>query len=208
MNKYKSPYTAALTGGGFLFAETDILLPMLLSPDRKALLKEEATHNRLLHINSETSRKRNIAEIERRFDVMPLSFWLDYKDMAEADRRVALFYVVLKTYKICFDLHVNVAMRKWNGISKHLDISDLMIEMNEIAAADAFVDSWSDNSKKRVASGYLSILRKACMLDGNGELHPALCSNYDYYLRCGESWFLEACLLQPYEIESIKSRVL
>lgn len=29
IEKYKSPYTAALTGGGFLFEETIMLLPLL-----------------------------------------------------------------------------------------------------------------------------------------------------------------------------------
>ena len=75
MSKNNSPYTAALTGGGFLFEETNILLPLLQSEDREALLNEEALNNNLLHINSETSRKRNIAEISRRYDAMPVAFW-------------------------------------------------------------------------------------------------------------------------------------
>lgn len=58
--KKNSPYTAAMTGGGFLFEETDALLPLLQSEDSESLLKDEAVNNRLLHINSETARKRNI----------------------------------------------------------------------------------------------------------------------------------------------------
>ena len=120
-----SPYSAAITGGGFLFTETNALLPLLQSTDREALLKDEKLNNRLLKINAETSRYRAIVEIARRYDTMPSSFWLDYQSMNEEDQLVALFFVILKTYKICFDFHVNVTMRKWNSISKTLVYDDI-----------------------------------------------------------------------------------
>lgn len=107
----ESPYTAAITGGGFLFSETNALLPLLQPADRVALLKDEKLNNRLLKINAETSRYRAIMEIARRFDTMPASFWADYQAMNEEDQHVALFFVILKTYKICFDFHINVTMR-------------------------------------------------------------------------------------------------
>ena len=130
MNKIKSPYTAAITGGGFLYEETCILLPLLQSGNRESLLKDEALNNRLLQINSETSRKRNITEVSRRYDAMQSSFWEEFVKMDEDNRKVALFFVILKTYKICFDFHINVTIRKWNSISKRVDLEDLMIEFN------------------------------------------------------------------------------
>jgi len=204
----KSPYTAAITGGGFLFEETNILLPLLQSEDRTALLKDEALNNRLLHINAETSRKRAIAEVSRRFDAMPSDFWTDYLSMEESQKMIALFFVILKTYKICFDFHINVTMRRWNSISKSLSHEDLMMEFNEISARDEFVDSWSDATKSKVSSAYLTILRKVGILGGNGVLSSVTCTNFDYYLTHGEQWFLEACLLQPYEIDNIKRSLL
>ena len=116
MNKIKSPYTAAITGGGFLYEETCTLLPLLQSDDRESLLKDEALNNRLLQINSEVSRKKAILEIRRRYDAMPRNFWIDFQSMNEVDQNVALFLVILKTYKICFDFQINVTMRKWNSI--------------------------------------------------------------------------------------------
>ncbi len=204
MNKNNSPYTAALTGGGFLFEETIALLPLLQAENSEELLQEEKVNNNLLHINAETARSRNINEIKRRYQAMPTSFWNDFKEMSDNDKIVALFYVILKTYKICFDFHVNVTMRKWNSISKSIDKEDLMMEFNEISSKDEFVDSWSDSTKGKVASTYLTILRRVGMLTSDYRLHSLTCSNYDYYLANGEPWFLEACLLQPYEINNIK----
>lgn len=204
----KSPYTAAITGGGFLFEEICILMPLLESDNRQALLKDEALNNRLLHINSETSRKRIIAEVSRRYDAMPISFWNDFKEMYDDDKLVALFFVILKTYKICFDFHINVVIRKWNSISKNVGLEDIMMEFNEISAKDSFVDSWSEATKKKVASAYLTVLRKVGLLAPNGSLVSITCGNWDYYLQLGEPWFLEACLLYPYQIENIKKSLL
>lgn len=208
IEKYKSPYTAALTGGGFLFEETIMLLPLLQDENSEKLLQEEKVNNNVLHINAETSRKKVITEIRRRYQAVPPSFWNDFKEMSDSDKMIALFYVILKTYKICFDFHVNVTMRKWNSISKSIDKEDLMMEFNEISAKDDFVDSWSDSTKEKVAGAYLTILRKVGMLDKENHLHSLTCDNYGYYLAKGEPWFLEACLLQPYEINNIKKSMI
>lgn len=183
-------------------------MPLLRAPHSEELLRDEKVNNRLLHINAQSSRSRAILEIRRRYEAMPPSFWNDFLEMNDADKVVALFYVILKTYKICFDIHVNVTMRKWKSISKNIDKDDIMMEFNEIASRDEFVDSWSDNTRGRVASAYLTLLRKVGMLDSSNHLNEISCSNFSYYLQKGQPWFLEACLLQPYEIENIKKTMI
>ncbi len=208
MKRIQSPYTAAITGGGFLFEETNLLLPLLQSDNRVTLLKEETVNNRILQINAEKSRENNIREIARRYDTMPVSFWENYKTMDEHEQKIALFFVILKTYKICFDFQIRVTMRKWNGIAKSLTRDALMMEFSEISANDEFVNTWSENTMRKVASTYLSILRKVGMLDNNSELHSVQANNMDYYIKIGEPWFLEACLLQPYQIDNIKQMMI
>lgn len=200
-----SPYSAALGGGGFLFAETDILLPLLQSPDSESLLKEEIRHNRLLQMNAERTRSKAVLEIKRRYNVMTPSFWVSYQGMDEQDRKAALLYVIMKTYKIVFDFHVNVTMPKWNSIARKVELADLMIEFDEIASKDAFVDSWTDATKKKIASAYLTILRRSGMCDRNGNLSQLTISNPEFYLNGeGEPWFLEAILMPAYQIDELK----
>lgn len=207
MKRGNSPYSAAITGGGFLFEETDALLPLLKSPDRDTLIRDELVNNRILHINAEKSRSKAILEIKRRFDVMPPAFWDDYQSMNDDDRKIALFFVILKTYKILFDFQINVAIKKWNSVSRTIDLQDLAMEMNEISAKDEFVDSWSESTKSKVASAYLSMLRKCGMMDREGQLVQLKPTNADFYIRIGELWFLEACFLAPYQIENIKKQM-
>ena len=152
--KINSPYTAAITGGGFLLNETLALLPLLQSEDREELLKDEQLNNRVLMINAETSRKKAILEISRRYDTMSPAFWQDFLAMTAAEQPIALFFVMLKTYKILFDFHVNVTIRRWNSVAKSVKREDILMEFNEISARDAFVDSWSEATKDKVISAY------------------------------------------------------
>ena len=101
-------------------------------------------------------------------------------------------------------------MRKWNSIDHSLMMDDLLMELNEISAHDEYVDSWSDAPKKKCCSCYLTILRQSRLLNEKSrELTPVKldASDFAYYIRSGEEWFMEACLLYPYEINDIKRQL-
>ena len=210
MNKYNSPYTAAITGCSFLYYEFRRILPILMSADAEQLLKDEVENNQILQINSRKARRTFVLEFKRRFAAVPLHFWQAWQGWSEESQRAGLFYAILKTYKLVFDFHFNVAIKRWNSVDHQLAKFDIMMEFNEIAAHDEFVDSWSDNTKDRCAGAYLTILRQAgLMTEKTNELqsiHPDD-SELEYYFRSGEEWFLEACFLYPYEINDIKARL-
>lgn len=199
-----SPYSAAFTGGGFLLEETLNLLPLLLSKERKSLLDDEKINNRILHMNAEKSRIRTMAEIERRFDSLPSSFWGDFKSMSSYDQNISNLYVLAKTYRIIFDFLFNVVIKKWHSTDRKLKKQDLLTELNEISAKDPFVDSWSEATKGKVASAFITILRKAGLVDKDDNLQQIQPTNPEYYKNIGETWFLEACLWAPYQIEKVK----
>ena len=190
--------------------EMTAVLPLLMSDNADALLRDEKINNRLLKINTEQTRKKAITEFKRRYKAMLLSFWKDYLDMSPQAQNVAMFFVVLKAYRICFDFQVNVVIKKWNSVSQSVTFNDVYMQMMEIAADDPFVDSWSDATKRKVVGSYLTILRKVGILDDSDALHPVSLPDTDFafYLTIGEPWFLEACLLQPYEIERIKDSAI
>lgn len=174
------------------------------------LLKDEVENNQVLHVNSRTSRQRFVAEFKRRYNSVPLLFWEAWKNWSEAGQRAGLLYAILKTYKLVFDFHFNVTMKKWNSINHKLQKNDILMEFNEISAHDEFVDSWSDKTKGKSSSCYLTILRQAGLLSEETEELQQIkldADEFAYYIRIGEEWFLEACLLYPYEINDIKSQL-
>lgn len=202
-----SPYSASITGCGFMYEEMRALLPMLMSPDRDSLLKEELLTGEHLMMSSERARSRAIPEFVKRYNAVPKSFWNWFLTLNDKSQRVAMFYVILKTYKIVFDLHINVVLEHWRGVDQRVSKNDLMMEFNEISAKDAFVESWSENTKDRVASAVCSVLRKVGLMDEkNFDLKTIDFLDIDssYYIQNNELWFLEACFLEPYEVQKIK----
>lgn len=211
MNRIKSPYTATITGCAFLYPEFMRVLPLLMAPNSDELLKEEAINNQFLQVNSQKARKTFINEFKRRYQAVPAKFWHQMQTYSEQGQKTALLYAILKTYRLLFDFHFDVTIKQWNSIERTLQKNDIMMEFNEISAHDAFVDGWTELTKNKCASQYLTILRQVGMLDEKTNelrpLHLQEASEYEYYIRSGEEWFLEACLLYPYEINDIKANL-
>ena len=208
--KQNSPYTATITGCGFLYYEFLRILPLLMSEDSARLLKEEIDNNLLFQVNSQKARLRFLAEFKRRYNALPISFWNDFFKMNELSQRAGLLYVILKTYRLIFDFHFNVTVKRWNSVDQRLCKTDIMMELSDLSSRDPFVDSWTDNTKSRCASQYLTILRQAGLLqEKTNKLLPIHLApaDYEYYIRSGEEWFLEACLLYPYEVNDIKTKL-
>ena len=210
MNKKNSPYTATITGCAFLYNEYLRILPLLMSENATELLKDEVKANQILQVNSQKARQTFITEFKRRYNAVPATFWVNFQTLTEHAQRAGLLYAILKAYKLAFDFHFNVTVKRWNSVEQTLKKNDIMMEFNELSARDEFVDSWTDNTKDRCASQYLTILRQAGLLNSKtDELKPIHLepSDYTFYIRSGEEWFLEACLLYPYEVNDIKSQI-
>lgn len=204
-------YTAAMTGCSFMHNEMKAMLPILLSPDADTLLKKEISENNILLIKSETSRKKAVLEFKRRFNAVPREFWEWFATVSESTQLWAMFFVNLKTYRIYFDFQVNVVLNKWNGISRTITYNDILSEFYQISASNAFVDSWSKETKDRITSSFITLLRKVGLLDAKtSELRSPQVNEeeFAYFLKINEAWFLDACLLEPYVINRIKSYAL
>lgn len=204
-------YTAAMTGCSFMHNEMKAMLPILLSPDADTLLKKEISENNILLIKSETSRKKAVLEFKRRFNAVPRQFWEWFATVSESTQLWAMFFVNLKTYRIYFDFQVNVVLNKWNGISRTITYNDILSEFYQISASNAFVDSWSKETKDRITSSFITLLRKVGLLDAKtSELRSPQVNEeeFAYFLKINEAWFLDACLLEPYVINRIKSYAL
>lgn len=201
-------YTAAMTGCSFMHNEMKAMLPLLLSPEADTLLKKEISENNILLIKSESSRKKAVLEFKRRFNAVPREFWEWFATVSESTQLWAMFFVNLKTYRIFFDFQVNVVLNNWNGISRTVTYNDILSEFYQISASNAFVDSWSKETKDRITSSFITLLRKVGLLDAKtSELRSPQVNEeeFAYFLKINEAWFLDACLLEPYVINRIKS---
>lgn len=197
-----------MTGCSFMHNEMKAMLPLLLSPNADTLLKKEISENNILLIKSETSRKKAVLEFKRRFNAVPREFWEWFATVSESTQLWAMFFVNLKTYRIYFDFQVNVVLNNWNGISRTVTYNDILSEFYQISASNAFVDSWSKETKDRITKSFVTMLRKVGLLDAKtSELRSPQVNEeeFAYFLKINEAWFLDACLIEPYVINRIKS---
>ena len=208
MRNFNSPYSAAFTAGALLYQEMNAVLPLLMEENGEELLKKDIDENKYLNIASINTRKRYVPELIRRYNAVPKTFWDAYIHFTLKAQKVALFYVTLKTYQIIWDFHIQVANEKWKSFDPTISKDDLIPKFEEISEMDEFVDSWSEKTKDKVMSVYLHMLHQAGLRkEGSTELkQPELAQeDYAFYLKIQEPWFLDACLLHSYQIESIKN---
>ena len=208
--KNNSPYSASFTGATFMFAEINSILPLMRDENIKANLKTEVVERKHLQVNTEIAASRVLCEFKKRYEAMPERFWLWYTTLKEQAQKAALLYVILKTYRLLFEFHTGVTIPRWNSAERTVTGNDLLSAYYDIAAKDEFVDSWSDQTRKKIISSYQTILCQSGMMDrSTAELRPLHLEAQDYawYIQTGEAWFLEACLLYPYEIEDIKTSI-
>ncbi len=193
-----------------MFAEFNAVLPLMMDGDLEANLKAETVERKHLQVNTEVAAYRVLSEFKKRYKAMPERFWAWYISLGEQAQKAALLYVMLKTYRLLFDFHTGVTIRKWNSAERIVTANDLLGAYYYIASKDEFVDSWSDKTRKKIVSSYQTVLCQAGMMDrATAQLRPIHLAPQDYswYILNGEAWFLEACLLYPYEIEDIKTSI-
>ena len=147
----------------------------------------------------------------KRFKSVPKAFWVDYQTFPEQQQKLALFYVILKTYRLLYEFQLNVAVKRFNSANNTLQIDDLWMEFYNIAARDPFVESWTEQTKKKGIQSYLAMLRQVGLLNTEtGTLQRIDIAQEAYipFVQLGELWFLQACFVPAYEIETIKSLAL
>lgn len=206
-----SPYSASFTAAALMHDEMNAVLPYLLNDCSSAAVKMIENSLEILPIKSVSARERVTLEMVKRFKSVPRSFWEDYLTFPESQQKLALFYVILKTYRLLYEFQLNVAVKRFNSANNRLEIEDLFMEFYDIASRDPFVDSWTDKTKKKAIQSYLTMLRQVGLLNPETGVLQRIDIEQEAYIpfvRLGELWFLQACFIPAYEIETIKSLAL
>ena len=190
-----------------MYNEMNTIVHMLLENDTPETIKLLKTQVSFLMIKSASARDRVTSELIKRYRTMPDSFWKDYISLGEKQQRLALFYVILKTYKLLFEFQVNLAIPKYFSIDRVLTKNDVYAALCEVASRDEFVDSWTEETRGKISSQFVTLEKQAGLLDSlSGELKTPDVNDQDFlfYIKLGEVWYLQACFLPSYKIEQIK----
>lgn len=197
-------YSTSYTGGGLLFEVTEALYPLLTSQEADMLLFHEARENKLMKINSESSRIRIIQEVKKRLKHSDKRFWNFYATSSEKEKRLLLFYLCLKTYSLVYDFHFNVSAPRVIGLEMDVDRFKYQMRLDEIASSNAAVAKWSKTTTKKVVTSYIFMMQSAGLSTGSVFNKPDVnTSFYCYFVKIGDLWALDAFFLKTHEKEKL-----
>lgn len=192
LNKYDANFTA----GGLLHHEFFALKEILLSKKFDEMIKIEEEHNYYIGVATKSARKRIISEIKRRYYNTSSDFWHIFFEWNETEQKLALFFLCLKTYPLIFDIHFEVALKKFKTGNK-LESYDIQMRMDEIASNNPEVSKWSETTLKKINVQYRKAIKDVNLYNGIFLKRESKATSFfwDYFKNNNESWFLEACFI-------------
>ena len=202
--EYKSKYSAVFATAALLYPEICAVLPILKGVVGAEVLDQDVKENKFLKIKSEAGRRNTVAEIKRRAKTVDASFWHFFEERSEQEQRLALLYLVLKTYALVHDFHFEVVLQKWKSLDFNVEKFDLQMRLDEISSSDEEVARWSDSTRNKLQTVYLRMLREAGLLGRTRLRKPENIDSsfWEYFIAAGAPWFLEACFLSKTEREA------
>lgn len=194
MKETKKKYDANITAGGLLHNEFTAISPILTDDDFVDKIEKERELNSFIGIPTESARKRVITEIIRRYEIVPTDFWFWYLTLTQNKQKLALFYVCLKTYPLVFDLHLEVAMKKYKT-GDYLTPYSVQMRLDELSASDSEIGNWSENTLDKINSQYRKVLKNCGLLTNETLQAPSNIADsfWEYFDSIGDGWFKELC---------------
>lgn len=196
MNKSQSKYDTNFTARGLLIDEFIALLPLLKSDNFDEAITKEIEENNLIKIDTKSGRKRAIAEIKRRAKLVSNDFWSFFSAASLNEKKIMLFYLCLRAYPIVFDIHFEVAVKKFKTGNQLTDY-DIQMKLDEIASKDEHVANWSDSTLKKINTQYRTVLKESGLLKNESLKKSEIHNSYfwRFFKDRGENWFLYACFI-------------
>ena len=197
MDVTNNKYDANFAIGALFYNEFIVLEKIFLSDNFYELIKVEEENNEYVGIATFSARKRILREIKRRYKSMPISFWEFFYQLSEKEQKLALFFVILKTYPIVMDIHIDIALSRFK-IGSSLDVYDITMKLDEIASHNERVASWAESTFRKINIQYRKIIKDIGVYQGNNLVSPNGISNtfWDYFKQINEAWFIEACFVK------------
>lgn len=206
MKNNSSKYRASFTAGSLLLNEFKSIVHLIGSEELIENLNKEVQGNAYLKVKTEQGRARVITEMKRRLKFTPIEQWNDFKEWQEVEKRFFLFYVILNAHPLVKDLHFEVVVKRWQMLITAISKLDFNMRLEEIESWDEEVSSWSDSTKTKVLTQMVRILTEVGILSKGHLVKPPIYNSsfWKYFIQWDATWFLEACLLSPKEIEALK----
>lgn len=193
MDSVEKKYLLSFTAGALLSDESKALIEGIQDFDKFFKGKEQTDPMRI-PVNSESSRKRLKAEIDRRLLHLSPAYLSFYKNAVANDEKIILFLGICKMYRIITEFCLEVMNSKWKNFDNEVSTYDFQYFLSIKLPPEQF-ESISEKSNYKISQVAIKMLKELGMIDEdkiNRVLpSPALTELLE---TSGDGWFLE-CLM-------------
>lgn len=186
-------YSLGFTAGALLYNEAKEYIAAISSISDYLSLEENVSTN-YIPTNSEASRKRIKAELDKRLHLLNEDYLKLLKTSDEKNKKIILLFAICKTYPIIPEFLLEVIYSKWKRFDYDVTTYDFGYFLSEKLSQEK-LDSLSDQTKYKLSQVAIKMLKEIGMLEKK-QIHQIIPSQELMTLLStnGDGWFLN-CLL-------------
>jgi len=183
MNKYRT----ALMNRPFMYIESKRIAEMMLQGKTEEERRYEAIELNAIQMPSLDRRKTSYKEISHRLSFLD-EFLLEKFMNSDADTSKAILaYAILQVDQLYYEFMREIYLEKILLLQKDLAKKEVINFLYKKAEQSEVVAKWADNTKERLASGFIQMMRESIFIVSNHEEHqvkrPLINQSVGEYLR-------------------------
>ena len=183
MNKYRT----ALMNRPFMNIESKRIAEMMLQGKSEEERRYEAVELNAIQMPSLDRRKTSYKEISHRLSFLD-DFLLEKFMNSDADTAKAILaYAILQADQLYYEFMREIYLEKILLLQKDLAKKEVINFLYKKAEQSEVVAKWADNTKERLASGFIQMMRESSFIVSNHEEHqvkrPLINQSVGEYLR-------------------------
>lgn len=183
MNKYRT----ALMNRPFMYIESKRIAEMMLQGKTEEERRYEAIELNALQMPSQDRRKTSYKEISHRLSFLD-DFLLEKFMNSDADTAKAILaYAILQADQLYYEFMREIYLEKILLLQKDLAKKEVINFLYKKAEQSEVVAKWADNTKERLAVGFIQMMRESGFILSNHEEHqvkrPFINQSVGEYLR-------------------------
>lgn len=186
-------YSLGFTAGALLYKEAKQYIAAISSFEDYLSLKE-IVENINIPTNSETSRKRIKAELDKRLRLLNEEYLKLFVNSNEVNQKIILLLSICKSYPIIVEFLLEVIYTKWKRFDNDVTTYDFEYFLSEKLSQEN-LDSISEKTKYKLSQVTIKMLKEIGILEKK-QIHQVFPSVelINTLTINGDSWFLN-CLL-------------
>jgi hypothetical protein len=183
MNKYRT----ALMNRPFMYIESKRIAEMMLQGKSEEERRYEAVELNAIQMPSLDRRKTSYKEISHRLSFLD-DFLLEKFMNSDADTAKAILaYAILQADQLYYEFMREIYLEKILLLQKDLAKKEVINFLYKKAEQSEVVAKWADNTKERLAVGFIQMMRESGFILSNHEEHqvkrPFINQSVGEYLR-------------------------